>query len=484
MTVSEVVVMAADSQTKVEKPSDYGVEEHSIDFIPLNERYWKAWELGPFWFASNQQFLTVVTGLLAVVLGLNLFWAIVAIVVGNLFGTVFMAYHSAQGPKLGIPQMLQSRAQFGFYGAVFLFVAAFFLQFGFFAASTALSGETLNSLSSGISVPLGIILISIPIVVLAILGYRWIHYWQRIATVVFAVAFLVTTIQVLTSGKGLPSGAWSTAAPSWTVFLVVVSIAATYQIAWAPFVSDYSRYLPVDTPVSRTFWWTYGGSAGSCIWLEILGCVVASLYPKASTVGAFSAASGRWILFILAVSLIGCAATNLYCGMLALISILNSRLAIRPSVILRVAGVLITLAVGLVFALDGYHSFLTNFSNFLLVLLFVFVPWTAVNLTDFYVIRRGQYETKSFFTPRGLYGAWGWQGLTAYFIGLAVEFPFIDQTYYTGPLAKALGGADISWIVGIVVSAVLYYGICRFYPPRVKSVAPQEEAEPVVKRVA
>ena len=112
--------MAADSQTKAQKSSDYGVEEHSIDFIPLNERYWKAWELGPFWFASNQQFLTVVTGLLAVVLGLNLFWAIVAIVVGNLFGTVFMAYHSAQGPKLGIPQMLQSRAQFGFYGAIFL----------------------------------------------------------------------------------------------------------------------------------------------------------------------------------------------------------------------------------------------------------------------------------------------------------------------------------------------------------------------------
>ena len=88
------------------------------------------------------------------------------------------------------------------------------------------------------------------------------------------------------------------------------------------------------------------------------------------------------------------------------------------------------------------------------------------------------------FTPQGLYGAWGWQGLTAYFVGLAVESPFIDQTYYTGPLAKALNGADISWIVGIVVAALLYYGICRFYPPRVKSVAPQEEGEASVKRAA
>jgi nucleobase:cation symporter-1, NCS1 family len=470
--------MSSELETEVVgAPEDYGVEEHSVDFIPPEDRYWKAWRLGPFWFASNQQFLTVVTGLLAIVLGLNLLWAIVAIVVGNLFGAIFMAYHSAQGPKLGIPQMIQSRAQFGFYGAFFVIAAAFFLQFGYFASTVALSGETLNALSSSISTPLGIVLISVPILALAVFGYRWIHYWQLVATAVFAVAFVIATIQVLTTSRALPAGSFSTAAPHWAIFLVVVSIAATYQISWAPFVSDYSRYLPEKTRVSSTFWWTYGGSVISCIWLEILGCLVVLLFPKATTVGAFSSVSGRWILFVLAVSLIGAAATNLYCGMMDLITLVNTWRPIRPSVALRIGGIVATLIVGLVVALTGYRSFLTNFTNFLLVLLFVFVPWTAVNLTDFYLIRHGRYDTRSFFTPRGIYGRWSWQGLVAYFVGLAVEIPFIDQTFYTGPLAKSLGGADISWILGIVVSGTLYYVLARRFRPAMTAEVPAEVLE-------
>ena len=148
------------------------IEGRSVEIIPANERGGKVWHLGSFWFAANQQFLTVITGVLGVALGLNLFWAIIAILVGNLVGAIFMAYHSAQGPILGVTQMIQSRGQFGFYGAFFLFVAAFFLQFGFFASSSTLAGEALHSLTSGISVPAGIVIISVPVVILAILGYR------------------------------------------------------------------------------------------------------------------------------------------------------------------------------------------------------------------------------------------------------------------------------------------------------------------------
>ena len=36
---------------------------------------------------------------------------------------------------------------------------------------------------------------------------------------------------------------------------------AGYQISWAIYVSDYSRYLPPDVTVRKTFYWTYWGSA-------------------------------------------------------------------------------------------------------------------------------------------------------------------------------------------------------------------------------
>ncbi|MDA8207639.1 MAG: cytosine permease [Actinomycetota bacterium] len=443
------------------------VESHSIDVIPAEERYGRPWQLAPFWFAANQQFLTVVTGVLAVVLGLNLFWAVVAIVLGNLLGTVFMAYHSAQGPTLGVTQMIQSRGQFGFYGAFFLFVGAFFLQFGFYASATALSGDALNTLYSGISVPAGIVIIAIPTLALAVLGYRWLHAWQRWASMVLFVVFVIVTVQtaVVAARIGLPAHSFSTAAPNWGTFLAVVSVSATYAITWAPFVSDYSRYLPKESSVRSCFGWTYLGTVVSCVWLEILGSVTVVLYPKLSTAAALDKISGAWLLVILAISMIGAATTNLYSGMVALATAASTWWTPRRSAAVRVVGVGITFVAGFVIALTGYSSFLENFTNFLLVLAFIFIPWTAVNLADFYIVRRGQYDSRSFFTPKGIYGGWAWQALLAYFVGLLMQIPFIDQAFFVGPLVASLGGADISWIVGIVVPGGLYVLLAQRWPP-------------------
>jgi len=90
------------------------LERRSVDPVPDSERHGSVRSLFTVWFAANMQVTTVVTGALGVIVGLPLPWAILALVIGNLVGAVFMALHSAQGPKLGIPQMIQSRAQFGF----------------------------------------------------------------------------------------------------------------------------------------------------------------------------------------------------------------------------------------------------------------------------------------------------------------------------------------------------------------------------------
>lgn len=443
------------------------VETHNVDIIPADERSGQVWHLGTFWFAANQQLLTVVTGALGIILGLNLFWAIVAIVVGNLFGTIFMAYHSAQGPILGVTQMIQSRGQFGFYGGFFLFIAAFFLQFGFFASSVTLAGEALNGLSAGVSIPVGIVIVSIPCLLLAVLGYRWLHRWQMWASVVLAAVFALVTIQTVVhaASSGLPAGMVSTSAPDWGTFLVVVSVAATYAIVWAPFVSDYSRYLPKDAGIGACFGWTYAGTAVSCIWLEVLGSLITVLYPRLPTTAALATLSGSWILIIMAFSLVGAATTNLYSGMLALVTAATTWWRARGSTMARALGILATFVTGFVIALAGYQSFVTNFTNFLLVLAFLFVPWTAVNLTDFYIVRHGRYRPEDFFTADGIYGRWIWQALTAYFIGLALQIPFINQEFYVGPLVSLLGGADYSWIVGIVVPTVLYVALTRVWPP-------------------
>jgi len=38
------------------------------------------------------------------------------------------------------------------------------------------------------------------------------------------------------------------------------------------------------------------------------------------------------------------------------------------------------------------------------VLLFFLVPWSAINLVDYYLVKHGRYDVQSFFKPDGIYG--------------------------------------------------------------------------------
>ncbi len=126
------------------------IEQRTIAPVPDGERHGRVRDLFTICFGSNVMLLTIVTGALATtVYGLSLGWAAVAIVIGNLVGAVFMALHSAQGPKLGVPQMIQSRGQFGAYGAILVVVVLIIMYVGFIASNIVLAGQSINELVPG-----------------------------------------------------------------------------------------------------------------------------------------------------------------------------------------------------------------------------------------------------------------------------------------------------------------------------------------------
>ena len=94
------------------------------------------------------------------------------------------------------------------------------------------------------------------------------------------------------------------------------------------------------------------------------------------------------------------------------------------------------------------------------MLLYLFTPWTAINLVDFYLIRKGHYSVREIFNPRGMYGRWNWRGLWAYGIGFVAMIPFFSTEHFKGPVARALGGADIAMLIGLPVSALVYILAC------------------------
>jgi len=93
-----------------------------------------------------------------------------------------------------------------------------------------------------------------------------------------------------------------------------------------------------------------------------------------------------------------------------------------------------------------------------LLLLLVLVPWASINLIDFYLIKRGRYDIASIFSPDGgIYGRFNPYAIIAYFIGIIVQLPFANTSLYAGPYANLVEGADLSWLVGLVVTCPLYY---------------------------
>ena len=119
---------------------------------------------------------------------------------------------------------------------------------------------------------------------------------------------------------------------------------------------------------------------------------------------------------------------------------------------------------GTAIAVVGRTNFVPNYTNFILFLAYFLIPWTAVNLVDFYFVRREQYDIDAIFDPDGIYGKVSWQAMTAYLLGVAVEIPFMSTTFYTGPMVAHLGGADIAWIVGLIVTSVTYFILGRSLP--------------------
>src|SRR5262249_48862769 len=110
------------------------VENRHIEYIPASARHGKPWQQFFFWFGGNVNVFNVVLGGVTVTIGLTFWWAVLAITVGTVIGALLIAAHAAQGPKLGVPQTIQTRAQLGYYGAAFMFVAVLALNIGFVAA--------------------------------------------------------------------------------------------------------------------------------------------------------------------------------------------------------------------------------------------------------------------------------------------------------------------------------------------------------------
>jgi NCS1 family nucleobase:cation symporter-1 len=442
------------------------VESRSINHVPPNERHGRVIDHGKFWFLSNFQFYSIALGFVGPSMSLGFAGTVVAAALGVLLGTLFTAFHASQGPHLGLPQMIQSRAQFGYRGVIIPLFGALFTFIGFNVVDTILISQGLSAFFGWNQKAIAILLAASGATI-AIYGYDRLHRVFRVLLWISLPFYVILSL-------GIAGGAVVPHAPigvafSWVAFAAQFTASFAYNITYAPCVSDYTRYLPQKASPSGLVMSVYWGASLSAIWLIVIGAwmgtylgVTDSLMGLGLGGNAIFGHFGTILVLVSATALAATMGLNAYSAMLTLVTAIDCCVGVTPSRRLRILGVLVVTAISLGVSVTLSSNALTALYASLSLTLYLLVPWTAVNLMDYFFVRKGRYVITALLTPNGIYGAWGWRGIGAYATGLIASVPFFVLTgYYQGPAAKSLGGVDISWLPGLLVSAVTYHLLTR-----------------------
>jgi purine-cytosine permease-like protein len=200
----------------------------------------------------------------------------------------------------------------------------------------------------------------------------------------------------------------------------------------------------------------------------LIGAATAAMVPGATMAQALVQGGdrlfpgfGTGLLSLAMVGLTMSAALNFYGGSLTLLSIIDTIRPMTLGIDKRIAAMVTVAATSITIALTASSNFIAGFSVFLSILLHLVVPWIAITLVDFYLVRRGHYAISAILKPSGFYGLWNWRGMTAYGLGFVAMIPFLATPFYAGPIARALGGIDIGMLAGMIVSGLAYRLLCR-----------------------
>ncbi len=441
---------------------DLSIEGHGMEPIPDSARYGSVGRIFTVWFTPNLVPAAFFIGTLAAAdfIGLGWWAGLAAIVVGNVIGAALVGLLSAMGPTTGMAQIPASRLPFG--KSIIVPAVINWLSTIAWDAINAFFGAYAISVVTGDAVPfpVGLLIVVACQAALSIVGYEAIHTFERWAAIGLAILFAVVTVAVL--GKANFSLANGDAA-SLGSFILMTTIAGSFNLAWALYASDYSRYLPRSASRTRIFSYTFLGLALSAIWIEALGlAVVGALGSEADTVHQINTLVGGGIIGILAMVAIffGTVAVNSMNDYTGSLSLLAAGIKVRRPISAAIVAVLSFLATLYLY----YNNFASTVENYLLVITYWIGPWAAIVLID-WRRRAGRFNGSKAVDFNLLPS--GRNALIALVIGFVASIPFMNQTLYVGPLVETLNGADIAYIVGFIVAGIVYWAMENASPSSV-----------------
>ncbi|MFJ5078286.1 purine-cytosine permease family protein [Streptomyces sp. NPDC088553] len=445
------------------------IEAHGIDHIPESERHGHPRELFSVWAAANVNYLSLVIGGALVLMGLNLWQAVAVTVVGNLFW-LFPGLLATSGPAAGAPSEVITRAVYGVLGnRVNNAVGGWLVSVCYFALNLAAAATATFALveKAGVTATTPvkvavIVVIAALTLIISVYGHGLIITLYLPITLVLAAAFTVVAFAVLRHADF----SYAPAERPGGVELWALLLAGTTMIASGPLSyttsADFSRYLPRTASKKAIIGWNALGAFLPSVVVCSLGAFAATAVDMTDPQTALQEILPGWFVpvFLLALVLgtISINALTAYSAGLALQAV---GLRIRRSV-----SVLFDGAVAVALTLYGLlvSDFLDTVSNALQVITVLIGPLMAVYATDV-LLRRCRYDGPAlsdetpgspFWYTAGVNPA----GAVALVAGVTAAALCVN-TLYTGPIAAALDGVDLSLPVGMVVAAGLYALLMR-----------------------
>ncbi|MFE4550536.1 purine-cytosine permease family protein [Streptomyces sp. NPDC056785] len=435
-----------------EAAGDLRVEARGIAPVPEDHRYGGPGRLFTVWFAPNLTMTGVFTGTVGIALGLDFPTALAAVVLGTLLGAVPTAYLGTWGSQTGAGQLPLARLAFG--RAVLVPGALQWLSSIAWDALIGLFGGDALAQLCGWPFWLGVLVMMGAQGALGVLGYEVIHRMQTVMTFALAAAFVALTVKLLNGNGTHPAAAASAhGADRAGAFVLTCTIALSLALSWAPYASDFSRYLPRTASRPRMFWCTLAGVGVSFVAVQALGLWGAAVFTDQTARGVDTllggGALGAFGLLAVALAALSSNAMNDYSGSLAL-QTMGVRLP-RPAA----AALAAVLGFPLVLWMHAADT-TTRFQNVLLLVGYWIPGFVAIVAVDWIVRARARAGAPVDLSAESARPQPWWPALVAFAGAFAAAVPFMSTSLYVGPVARALHGADLAYGVAFLAALAVY----------------------------
>ncbi|MGS5269531.1 purine-cytosine permease family protein [Escherichia coli] len=491
--------------SQVQNPSDVSgtmkVETNGVNPVSDNERYGSPAGLFPIWFSWNVSILGITYGIYVYSLGLSLWQAIVAGVVGYFLSSTLVGVLAVGGPRTGLPTLTQTRFAFGYHGNKIPTLFAYISNMGWKITIITLSSTTGAALFARLwptvfaaenGHPTLGCLLGWFVVTLVLTMSVAIYGHQLIMKVEKYIAWLTGGMSIIFIILILPHIHWSQAgaAPDagFLTFIGGMVMAMTMVgLGFLNYGGDFARYLPRKTAPGKVIFWTSLGISLPVSILLILGALLADSNPELSGAAASEpiAALTSFLPFwfyvpfsiVIIISLLAAAITGVYSSGLALLA-----MGVPASRSTTTAINAVIIAFGAFYLLFVSDSFLATFQSFLATVSVVLGSMGAIQLVDFARQKRLHWNT-DMAQPAGLGGRNGrWTALLSLFVASVIGMgtitsgdPWIAHLVgflltaetKTSVFATANIGVVVAMLVGAALYAILTY-ICHCDVPPIK----------------